>query len=82
MDDDPDVRFRFDGTTSERVFFAICVMVVIYLAALLMGCAAVFSLHTYSDGNNVTGDFMIGEPHENQQSNNPGNRTFDSEGLD
>jgi len=79
----PDVRVRFSASTSERVYVAVCVVVVIYLAILLAGCAAIFSLSTASDGNYLTGNFMIGEPHGNQTSEPANNETgFDSEGLD
>lgn len=73
-DQEPDVRSQFAVTTSDRVFVVICVVVAIYMMVLLTGCAAIWSLTTHSDGDNIVGDFMIGEPHENQSFEAAGNR--------
>jgi hypothetical protein len=64
-ENDPDVRLRASGGVSDRVFVAAMVGVFIYLMMMLAGCGYLYHITTSSDGTNVTGDFMIGEPHEN-----------------
>jgi len=64
-DKDPDVRLRASGGVSDRVFSALIVVAIIYLMVVLGGCGYLYHVTTSSDGTNITGDFMIGEPHEN-----------------
>lgn len=64
-DESDDVRLHVSGGFSDRLFWALIVMSAVFITVLLAGCAYVFKVTTSSDGNQVTGDFMIGSPHEN-----------------
>lgn len=81
-DEDPDVRLRASGGVSDRLFFAILTVVAIYLVLLLSACGYIYRVTTSSDGNHITGDFMIGEPHENTTNPELGNQVRGAERFD
>jgi hypothetical protein len=64
-DEDPDVRLRASGGVSDRLFYSLLMVMAIYLIVVLSGCGYLYRVTASSDDTNVTGDFMIGEPHEN-----------------
>lgn len=77
-----DVRSSFSGRvkTSDRLFYALMIMVSIYMVIMLTGCFVTVSLTRSSPS--VGGNVMIGVPHDNQSVPETTNRTGTPEGLD
>lgn len=65
MSRDPDdLHSRVSVGVSDRLFYALLGAVAFWLLLVLGGCAWVYHASIHSSDGNVTGDFMIGEPHE------------------
>jgi hypothetical protein len=79
---EPDLDGRVSVRIGTRIFFAIIAVVIVSAVILLSGCVGLTWSLSIPGDNSVTGNFMIGTPHETQVFEESRNELRTSEGLD